>query len=844
MPIQPNSACSAPVWSGLMQLASLGRALYIHSMSTGNRKKLVNVVFPQLPHKQLTYEIPPVFQSILTAGHRVIVSIGRRLECGIAFSFPENTALQSLKPIEDIVEADPVLSEDLIRLAVWTAGYYMAEPGEVVRAMLPPALHHESRMVISLKPSPDSGNIRLPDKQQKVISAFKTDSSLSLDLLKKRVPITGLRYLLSRLEAAGFIDIRYTIQNAAGPKTEKIIHAATLPSPSEWTALKQKAPRQAAVLEHIITEKELHRSEIQADLQVLKRLETRGWISISEREVFRDAYEHIKPLPPGEITLTEHQSAAVSQMTGALKSELFTPFLLYGVTASGKTQVYLELVKAALDLGKTALILIPEISLTPQAVQRYRSRFGNAVAILHSRMSAGERVDSWRKIQGGQCRIALGPRSAIFAPLKNLGVIIVDEEHDNSYKQNDPAPRYHARDLAVMRASINQCIVVLGSATPSLESYANATLKKYRLCSLPERIDNVPMPKIFLVDRNSVPGEYKKRLLSPVLEEKIHGCLQQKEQTILLQNRRGYATYLRCQACGHIESCTNCDITLTYHQTDRSLRCHLCGYQKQAPGACTQCQGANLRYRGAGTQKVEEEFQSVFPEKRLLRMDLDTTRTKHAHTRIITSFEKHEADILLGTQMVSKGHDFPGVSLVGIISADTGLLFPDFRAEEQTFQMLTQAAGRAGRRNRQGEVVIQTFYPDHPVFEFVLSQDYTAFYDYAVSHRMPFNYPPFGRLIAIRLRSGEETQVENAARAFIKGLPERDGYDLLGPVASPISKKKGQYRYQIILRNTRKSDPAGRKLRNIVQTALNYYKKRFHYPDVRLTIDVDPMDML
>ena len=814
-------------------------------MSEPSKKQLANVVLPQLPLKQLTYKIPPVLQPVIEIGHRVLVSVGKRKEAGFVTSFPRSSAVDKLKFIEDLMDPEPLLPADLIQLMEWISEYYIAARGEVIRAMIPSVLNKETKLTIQKVPDQQTDLSRLSEKHRQILIAFQDRTTLSFEVLCKRLNIKGLRYEITRLEKLGLVRTHYILDDKTRKKTVKWIYLVKTPSAEDLSLLEKRAPKRLQALKQLIrAEGEIQRSELDVAYTVIRDLEDSGWIRTKEHETFRDAYEHIQLKKPKSVKLTEHQQAALDQMTGALKDSSFSPFLLHGVTASGKTQVYLEIVRQTLNLQKTALILIPEISLTPQAVQRYRSLFGKSVAVLHSRMSHGERFDSWRKLRQGHCQIALGPRSAIFAPLENLGVLIVDEEHDHSYKQNDPSPRYHARDLAVMRAKINQCVVILGSATPSLETYTNAERNKYRRCELPERIDRTPMPRVHLVDRNMIPDPYKKQILSPLLYQRIRDCHEQGEQTILLQNRRGYATYLRCRSCGYIESCPNCDITLTYHQTDYRLRCHLCGFQKPAPSSCTQCQGPNLRYRGAGTQKVQEEIQTNLPDIRLLRMDLDTTRSKHAHSHILSAFENREADILLGTQMVSKGHDFPSVSLVGIVSADTGLLFPDFRAEEQTFQMLTQAAGRAGRRDNQGEVVIQTFYPEHPLFEFVLNQDYRAFYDYAISQRKILNYPPYGRLIVIRFKSSDPIQIRQAARAFIKSLPKQNQYEVLGPVASPISKKKGQFRFQAVLRSSKKVDPTGQILRKAIQTAMKSYTDAYRFPKVKMSVDVDPMDML
>jgi primosomal protein N' (replication factor Y) len=455
-------------------------------------------------------------------------------------------------------------------------------------------------------------------------------------------------------------------------------------------------------------------------------------------------------------------------------------------------------------------------------------------------MSAGERADAWRWLRQGKFKIALGPRSAVFAPLENLGVVVVDEEHESSYKQNDPAPRYHARDVAVMRARMAGCPVILGSATPSLESYHNALSEKYRLLRLTQRIDETPMPVVTVVPR---PGFYDKSpIFSTLLLERIAERLGSKDQIILLQNRRGYATLLRCGSCGFIEGCPHCDITLTYHQKGRSLRCHYCGYERAASDSCSKCGGATMKYKGVGTQQVEEALRRHHPDARIIRMDLDTTRHKGSHDRIVTEFEQGKGDILFGTQMVAKGHDFPGVRLVGVVSADTELNFPDFRAGERAFQLLTQAAGRAGRRSLIGEVVIQSGDPSNPLFQFVIDQDYERFYEWASSERSALNYPPFGRLIAVRFRGADSKETAAAAEAFRKRFHPQPGVEILGPAPSPIERLRGLYRYQMLFRAVKSRDPSGERLRGIVRRMLDESPRRMGR--VRISVDVDPLDMM
>jgi primosomal protein N' (replication factor Y) len=521
--------------------------------------------------------------------------------------------------------------------------------------------------------------------------------------------------------------------------------------------------------------------------------------------------------------------------------------VLYGVTASGKTQVYIEAIEYCLQKGQDAIVLVPEIALTPQMVRRFRSHFGDSVAVFHSRMSPGERYDSWRRTWEGKHHIVIGPRSAIFAPLANVGLIIIDEEHEPSYKQNDLTPRYHARDVAVMRAKLNNGVVVLGSATPSVETFFNARINKYELLSLPNRIDDVPLPKIHIVDMRREPriiGRKEPIIFSRLLRQKIDEKLSRGEQIILFQNRRGFATLLKCTSCGYVARCENCDISLTYHLRGQMLKCHYCGYQRKAPNACPECQGLDILMRGIGTQRIEEELHTLFPGVSAMRMDLDTTRGRYSHDKILSAFGRGEYQILLGTQMVAKGLDFPRVTLVGVISADSELLFPDFRAGERTFQLLTQVAGRAGRKDKEGEVVVQTFTPDHYAIFYVRSHDYDHFFKNELKDRHQLDYPPYSRMINIVFRGPKEEAVRYVAEAFAAGLNVGADARMLGPVPATLSRIEGQYRYQILLISSKQNDPGAQKTREAVRQAMQNSKELHRGRKVLTSIDVDPISIL
>jgi primosomal protein N' (replication factor Y) len=809
-------------------------------------KKWVNVVFPHPPYQKFTYEVPLDFQKEICLGHRVIVPLGRRRLTGFIAEFVPQPDIQGLRKIEDILEPYPVLTEELIKLTQWIAVYYMSSWGEVIRTALPPGIHRESKMFIRYLISGEPVSISLTDIHKIILSCVKEKGRVSLVTLKKITGKRNIHFHLSKLEKIGIIQTEHILEKPRVQiKSQKWISLKDRLDSEQFKILQKSAPKQAEVLK--ILENcgdKLSRAELDCNLSILKSLEKKELIEIEEKEVFRRPYKELEISPPKAIDLTKEQYHVLSKIQSRIKSNSFRVILLHGVTASGKTQVYIEAIRNVLSLGKTALILIPEISLTPQAVQRYKSVFGDDVAVLHSRMSQGERYDSWRKIREGKCRIGLGPRSAVFAPLENLGLIVVDEEHENSYKQMDPAPRYHARDVAIVRAKLNKCIVILGSATPSLETYFNCIKGKYTLYELKHRIDQIPLPKVNLVKIKSNNKYNKNRIISSFLQQKIAERLEKNEQIILLQNRRGYASFLRCSACGNIENCVHCDITLTYHQKDHKLLCHYCGFQKAASDACPSCGGATLAYRGIGTQRVEEEIKRLFPNARLFRMDQDTTRGKNAHAEMVTKFEKRKKEILIGTQMVAKGHDFPGVSLVGVISADTGLYFPDFRAEERTFQLLTQAAGRAGRRDQRGEVVIQTLSCDNPILELAVKQDYISFYRREIMQRKELYYPPMGRIILVRFQGGKKEEVYRAAKTFTKQIPEGHFFEYLGPVFAPLSKIRGMFRVQIIFREDKTIDSTGKKLRDTIRIALNLLYKKYSFSDVSIIIDVDPVDML
>ncbi len=598
--------------------------------------------------------------------------------------------------------------------------------------------------------------------------------------------------------------------------------------------------RQREILEEVLrqgrTPLSALRGRFGAPHQALARLVELGFLQVEEQELCRDPFLRHSIAPDTPPDLTAEQQTALTPICQVLNSGKFSPFLVHGVTGSGKTEIYLRAIDEALRLGRDALILVPEIALTPQLVQRFRARFHGMekeMAVLHSGLSDGERYDGWRRIAKGDVRMVIGARSAVFAPLPRLGIIVVDEEHESSYKQQEGF-RYNARDLALLRGQMTGAAVVLGSATPSLTSYHRATEGVIELLSLKERPKARPMPEVQLVDMSGHKGE---DLLSEPVHEAIVATLARGEQSIVLLNRRGFAPFLLCEECGHSFRCPNCEITLTYHQRNRALRCHYCDYHDQPPDRCPRCAGQQIQPAGAGTERLEEDLERLFPEARIARMDRDSLTRKGSHEELTTRMRKGEVDILVGTQMVAKGHDFPGVTLVAVMNADSSLNFPDFRSAERTFALLAQVAGRAGRADRPGQVFIQTYAPEHYALSCAASHDFEAFYAEDIAFRKELGYPPFGYLTNLVFSGNDTVQVAQEANRLASELLSMAGEaQVLGPAPCPLSRLRGKSRVQLLLKAD--SRHGMRRILTLLQ------QRRKTTAGVGLTVDVDPMDML
>ncbi len=804
-------------------------------------------IAPLLPlDREMTYRVPDDLQERIQVGSRVLIPLGVRWTTGIVTALQDSCDLEDVKSVGDLLDPYPAVSPSMLQLCRWVADYYVSSLGEVLRAGLPAGIHTDSGQCFDLAdPGREIDGAASP-RQEELVHYLRDSGPATLRQMERRLGRKGLRGALYGLVRQGILESRQKIvAPRVEPKRERTV--SILPRDPRWLEtefphLERRAPRQADCVRRLWTAGgELPASELTSagiSGAVLRALSLRRIVRFGSREIRRDPYAEAAVEPPERLVPTDHQRRALDGILRDLDAGGFQVHLLHGVTGSGKTLIYIRAAAHAFEAGRGALILVPEISLTPQTVRRFRAHFGDRVAVLHSALSEGERYDAWREIREGKRPIVIGARSAVFAPLRRLGLIVVDEEHDGSYKQSDTAPRYHARDVAVVRGKTEGVCVVLGSATPSLESYHNATGGKYRLLSLPERVDARPLPEVTLVDMKGEGGGF----FSRALREKMADRLKKDERIILLQNRRGYAPFVQCTDCGAALECPNCKVALTYHTAGRRMLCHYCDRNTAAPSACPDCGGPNLQLSGVGTQRVEEALGAQFPEARVLRMDVDTTRRKGSHDRILESYRRGEADILLGTQMVAKGLDFPGVTLVGVISADTSIHLPDFRASERTFQLLAQVSGRAGRGEVPGEVVIQTYLPDGEAVQCARTHDFLAFAGLEMESRMSVGYPPFGRM-ALLLFKGRDGHAVGATAGkcseWLRGCSPPQ-VEVLGPVEAPLARIRGNYRWHIILKST--SPPRLNALAR--ETRAQFGGKAGRGAGTVLEVNVDPVSML
>ncbi|MDW8741741.1 primosomal protein N' [Streptococcus suis] len=777
-----------------------------------------------------TYLVSEEFEAGIVPGIRVHVPFGKgnRLIQGIVVGLTEELPErpQDIKPIVEVLDYSPVLNQEQFWLADQMRKTVFAYKITLLKAMLPSLLNSTYDKI--LRPG-----LGLEIAEQESLFGGRDQVRFSdLDVSEQA--------RIMRLAQAGKILVDYVAKDKKQIKTEKWyrVNRDQLMQAEIPARAKKRLALKDYLLEHS-DEQPLASLKKDFSADTLRYFQENAYIEVWEEEVSRTQALFDKVGVSQALSLNPEQAIAVKEILSKVGQESQT-YLLQGVTGSGKTEVYLQVIDQVLKMGKTAIMLVPEISLTPQMTNRFIARFGQQVAILHSGLSDGEKYDEWRKIERGEAQVVVGARSAIFAPLKNLGAIIIDEEHEATYKQ-DSNPRYHARDVAKLRADYNQAVLVLGSATPSLETRARASRGLYGRLVLNQRANpQARIPEVQVIDFRDYIGQHEARNFTPVLIEKIQEKLARKEQVVLMLNRRGYSSFVMCRDCGTVDQCPNCDISLTLHMDSRSMNCHYCNFQKPIPQVCPNCQSRAIRYYGTGTQKAYDELQELLPNARILRMDVDTTKKKGAHEALLEKFGRQEADILLGTQMIAKGLDFPNVTLVGVLNADTALNLPDFRSSERTFQLLTQVSGRAGRADKEGEVIIQTYNPNHYAIAFAKNQDYEGFYQYEMGIRKSLGYPPYYFTVGLTFSHKSEDLVIKKAYETVHLLRENltEQIQILGPTPKPIARTHNLYHYQIILKYRREE-----QLEQVLNRILDWTQERDNQ-DLRLVIDNEPQNMM
>lgn len=820
------------------------------------------------------YIVPESMRGWLEVGSRVGVPFGSRTLQGfvIGLSGTSETPANKLKSLQELLDLVPPLSEELVELSEWMSAKYACHRITALQSMLPAALKGKAERYIRVAEREswvgedslfDATESLLTDEEEQIVSHIQKQQEVRMELLSRRFGEQA--HIIKSLLQRGILLESRSIRDKVQKKTVRTV-SLHLPEDEIRTIIEEfpaKAKRQQEVLTYIAdTGGDVPLKEIMTVLGVtastVKALADKGYIAIIDMEVYRDPYQDRNFTPSTPFTLTDEQQQVYNSIISRINKREQGEYLIHGITGSGKTEVYLQCIQRVIEQDRQAIMLVPEIALTPQMVERFKGRFGDRVAVMHSRLSSGERYDEWRKIREGKSQVAIGARSAIFAPFSNLGLIIMDEEHETSYKQEE-SPKYHARDVAIHRAHQHNAVVILGSATPSLESYYAARSQANdefmpTLLEIHGRALGSELPAVEIIDMREELKEGNRSMFSRPLHQAIEDRLEKKQQIVLLLNRRGHSTFVMCRTCGYVAECPNCDISLTYHQRSNSLRCHYCGHAEPAPQICPECGSEHIRYFGTGTQRVEEELAKLFPGIRVVRMDVDTTTQKGSHEKLLNQFRDKKADLLLGTQMVAKGLDFPDVTLVGVIAADSALHLPDFRAAEKTFQLLTQVAGRAGRHHLPGEVIVQTYNPEHYSVIHASRHDYGSFVREELKHRQTLGYPPYCRLalitfshekLALLVRIAENyTQMikDQASKLGWLGSLERfsnEALDVLGPVASPIPRLKNRYRFQCMIKWRGDMDVA-----KLAEHVAEQLQDSVRDKELLISIDVDPQVLM
>jgi len=827
-----------------------------------NRTTLfVDVILPLPVPGLFTYRVPFELNDSVECWKRVVVQFGKKkvytaIIVNIHETPPKNYAV---KYILSVLDANPIMNELQFNLWKWIAGYYMCELGEVMNVAIPSAFKLASESKIVMNPLFECYVEGLNEKEYLVVDALDIQKKLTLTEVENIIEQKKVIPVIKGLIEKNIVLVEEELKERYKPKKETYIKLLDEYQDEEkmqelFTQLEKRAFRQLEVLMAFISLSNYGIGKVrdvrQADLTKNQKFSPGVIKALIDKKVFISSSKTISRLGdfdssalPEDIILSNDQQQTLDQVESQFKNNNVA--LLHGVTSSGKTELYIKLIKEAITQGKQVLYLLPEIALTTQIINRLRKYFGNQVGVYHSRYSENERVEIWNNVLDNtlnekKFKIILGPRSALYLPFNNLGLVIVDEEHDYSYKQFDPAPRYNARDSAVYLAGLHKANVILGSATPSVESYFNTKSGKYSLIELNKRFGDIQLPEILVADvKKETRQKTMKSHFSSLLIDHVSEALEKKEQVILFQNRRGFSLRLECDTCNWMPECKNCDVTLIYHKHNNQLKCHYCGYSRRVPERCDSCGSTHLRMRGFGTEKVEDELAILYPDARIRRMDLDTTRSKHSYQSIISDFEERRVDILVGTQMVTKGLDFDNVSVVGILNADNMLSYPDFRAYERCFQLMAQVSGRAGRKKKRGKVIIQSYNPYHSAIRDVIDHDYQSMYSSQILERRNFKYPPFYRLINLSLKHKDPRLLNEASREFAMMLREKLGNRILGPEYPLISRIKNLYIKNVLVKLERDEKLAGKK--KVILEIIDKFRGESSYKSVRIVIDVDPV---
>lgn len=804
-----------------------------------------------------TYLIPDEYGDELKIGMRVLVPFGKgdKLLEGVVIYLKSNSTVErsKLKYIDSIIDNEPIISKKLLDLALWMKDQYLAQYLDVLRTIMPSGITNKVKRYVKLNHLVDFSLCKVSDNEGKIIQYLQDNGDNDVKTIRNKLDLKNIHTNILALEKKGYITAYDKIESDVKKKYHKVIYRNFEEKGLDDIVkeMNRKATKQIEAIKYLSDKDGIPVMDLLQGISTtrgtINALEKKGYVKVLDVEIKRNPINR-KISKYNKVTLTQQQQKCVDTITNSSSNNSSNKFLIHGITGSGKTEVYLQLIERMIKDNKQSIVLVPEISLTPQTVDRFVGRFGDRVAILHSRLSLGERFDEWQKIRDGEVDIVVGARSAVFAPFQRLGLIVIDEEHENSYKSS-MNPKYNTIEVAEKRCQLEGGILLLGSATPSIDTYYRTKTGEIELLTLSNRANNKELPPIEVIDMTDELERGNKSIFSINLYKAIKENLERKKQTILFLNRRGFSTFVSCRKCGYVSKCKNCDISLTYHSSSNILMCHYCGLTIKPPTTCPDCGSRYIKYFGIGTQRVEEIVRKNFPEARIARMDVDTTTKKGSHERILEGVKKGYVDILIGTQMISKGLDFPNVTLVGIIAADISLNLPDFKASERTFQLITQVGGRAGRGDSDGKVILQTYDPSHYSITTARKHDFIDFYNKEIILRKEFNYPPFSNIINVIVIGKNEKEVSVSAGNLVHGLMHKieinkmnfDKDNILGPNPAPISKIKNNFRWQVLVKC---NDLEMVKIKEIIQEMCITNIDVKKYNNIRFSIDINPVSIM